>query len=193
MNVDAVTIGNHEFDNGVNGLCNCIEQANFPFLSANYLFTDPRGKNLVQPYKIFHRAGLKIGVFGIGVELKGLVSPSNCNGVQYKDPIKTAQQTTNLLRSEGCNCIIALTHIGLEGTTGVNDIQLAKSTSGIDLILGGHSHTFLEKPIFVKNKTNHDVPINQVGYGGINVGLLTLQKQLDNEIQVSNAETKEIK
>ncbi|MCI5778026.1 MAG: metallophosphoesterase [Bacteroidales bacterium] len=178
MHVDAVTIGNHEFDNGVSGLCDCMETANFPFLCANYLFSDDRGSKLVKPYQVFERGGIRVGVFGLGIRLEGLVAPKNSKGVQFKEIVPTAQEMADTLRNvEGCQLVIALTHIGYDMQGGVDDIRLAKQTSGIDIILGGHSHTFLPQPDIVTNKDGRSVVVNQVGYGGINVGKLTVGKE----------------
>ena len=176
MHIDAVTIGNHEFDNGVSALCDCMEIANFPFLSANYTFTDPRGAELVKPYKVFERGGFRVGVFGLGIRLAGLVAPANCDSVRFSDIVPTAQNVVNKLRvDEGCDIVIALTHLGFEdGPNGDCDKALAANTSGIDFILGGHSHTFLSEPVFVKNVNGEPVFINQVGYGGVNVGRIEI-------------------
>ncbi len=178
MHVDAVTIGNHEFDNGVDSLCDCMEIANFPFLSANYVFTDSRGSKLVKPYKVFERAGFRIGVFGLGVRLKGLVAPVNCDTVKYEPLVDTAQRVVDKLRDEeGCDIVIALTHIGHnDGPEGECDVMLAQMTHGIDLILGGHSHTFLPAPEQVNNILGKPVYINQVGFGGINVGRIEINR-----------------
>lgn len=174
MHIDAVTIGNHEFDNGVGGLCDCMETANFPFVCSNYVFTDPRGSRLVKPYKVFERGGFRVGVFGLGIRLAGLVSPPNCKGVQFKEIVPTAQEMANKLRNdEGCNLVVALTHIGYD-TLQEGDPWLAKHTTGIDIILGGHSHTFLQKPDILTNLDGRKVVVNQVGYGGVNVGKVTV-------------------
>lgn len=172
MHIDAVTIGNHEFDNGVSALCDCMQTANFPFLSANYIFTDARGAQLVTPYKVFERGGFRVGVFGLGVQLAGLVAPDNCNTVRFSEAIPTAQETADRLRNvEGCDIVIALTHIGYsDGPKGDCDVALAANTHGIDLILGGHSHTFLEKPEFHTNCKGERVLVNQTGFGGVCVG-----------------------
>ena len=176
MHIDAVTIGNHEFDNGVSALCDCMEIANFPFLSANYAFTDVRGSKLVKPYKVFLRGGFRVGVFGIGVRLAGLVAPHNCDSVRFSEIVPTAQEMADRLRNvEGCDIVIALTHIGFaDGVNDDCDKTLAANTHGIDLILGGHSHTFLESPEFICNTMGERVLVNQVGYGGVCVGRITV-------------------
>ncbi len=184
MHIDAVTIGNHEFDNGVSALCDCMEVANFPFLSANYEFTDERGAKLVKPYKIFERGGYRVGVFGLGVRLAGLVAPKNCSSVNYLGLVPTAQSVVNKLRDvEGCDVVIALTHLGhADGPNGECDLMLAARTYGIDLILGGHSHTFLSEPVVMRNAKGHQVVINQVGFGGINVGKIVIGEDLATDV-----------
>lgn len=179
MHIDAVTIGNHEFDNGVGGLCDCMETANFPFVCSNYKFSDPRGSQLVKPYKVFERGGMRVGVFGLGVRLEGLVAPANCSGVDFQDLVPTPQSMADLLRGrERCDVVIALTHIGYnDEPNGECDTWLAANTSGIDLILGGHSHTFMPAPDLVRAKDGRTVLINQVGFGGVNVGKIELAAQ----------------
>lgn len=174
MHVDAVTIGNHEFDNGVSALCDCMETANFPFLSANYTFTDDRGSRLVKPFKVLERGGFRVGVFGLGVRLAGLVAPANCNTVRFSEIMPTAQEMADHLRSEeGCDIVIALTHIGYESGDEC-DRKLAAGTHGVDFILGGHSHTFLERPEILSNAKGEPVVVNQVGFGGVCVGKIVV-------------------
>lgn len=191
MHIDAVTIGNHEFDNGVEALCDCMEIANFPFLSANYKFTDHRGCNLVKPYKVFNRGGLRVGVFGLGVRLAGLVAPTNCGTVEFKELIPTAQAMANTLRhQEKCQLVIALTHIGYnDGPNSECDVWLAKNTSGIDFILGGHSHTFMPQPDLIQNKEGNIVVVNQVGFGGINVGKLQVGPASSQQMAFINSQS----
>lgn len=190
MHVDAVTIGNHEFDNGVEGLCDCMEVANFPFISSNYLFSDARGSQLVKPYQVYERANMRIGVFGLGVALQGLVNEANYKGVTYVDPIIATQEMVNKLRLvEQCDLVIALTHIGYssEGSDAMSDLKLAHLTEGIDIILGGHSHTFLQHPEFVPNRLGKTVVVNQVGYAGVNVGHLKVARAEGRQVALLDA------
>ena len=170
MGVDAVTIGNHEFDRGLPFLCDRMSEANFPFINSNYDFKNERAQSLVKPYHIFERKGVKIGVFGLGVQIDGLIAVENVDGTIYNSPIEVAQRMADELHAQGCDLIIALTHIGFEMGNQVDDKKLARQTKGIDLILGGHSHTFLPAPVFETNLEGRPVLINQVGWGGINVG-----------------------
>ena len=190
MHIDAVTIGNHEFDNGVGALCNCIEMANFPFLNANYKIADARMHRLVSPYKIFNRGGMRIGVFGLGMRLEGLVSRFNHEGVMDGDPIEAAREASAFLRKEGCKIIIALTHIGYSMVNTPDDISLAMATTDVDMILGGHSHTFLARPDYITNAVGRKVLVNQVGFGGINVGRIDIAIKGDGGLAYINTENR---
>ena len=175
MGIDAVTIGNHEFDNSLDVLCDRMEEANFPFINTNYNFTSKRARSIVIPHKIFSKCGIRIGVMGLGVEVNGLITEANLQGTTYTDPILVAQRTANYLRNEQkCQMVIVLSHVGFSMNTQVDDQEIAAKTNGIDMILGGHSHTFLPEPVIIKNKDGKDVIVNQVGFGGINVGRIDI-------------------
>lgn len=174
MRYDATTLGNHDFDNGLNGLLAQMPYAKFDFVCANYVFVNTPLKDYIKPYKIFVRGECKIGVFGLGIELQGLVNKKNYENTVYVDPIEVAQKITKELKEqEKCDIIICLSHLGYhypDKPEKVSDLILAKNTEHIDLIIGGHTHTFLDKPVIVKNRDNKDVMINQVGCYGINLG-----------------------
>jgi 5'-nucleotidase len=172
MRYDAATLGNHDFDNGVEGFKKQIHHANFPILCANYDLTNTPLANATQPFKIFHKGGLKIGVFGLGIQLKGIVDPKNYGETQYLDPIHKANEIAALLKNDyKCDLVICLSHLGYKYLTNtVSDEVLAKNTRHIDLIIGGHTHTFMEVPEDVKNLDGKITTINQVGYAGINLG-----------------------
>lgn len=172
MRYDAATLGNHDFDNGLDGLQKQLPHANFPFLIANYDFSDTILKDTFKPYKIFRKGDLKIGVFGIGIELEGLVPKELYQNTIYQDPIKTANYYASILKKDQkCNLVICLSHLGLKyKTKRISDTTLAKQTINIDLIIGGHTHTFLKRPIIQLNADNKEVLINQVGWAGINIG-----------------------
>lgn len=176
LGYDAATMGNHDFDIGLDGFLNAKKHANFPFLCANYDFSKTILANETKPYHIFKKSGIKIGVFGIGVELKGLVPDDKYGATVYKDPIDSANTWAQYLTDLGCDIIICLSHLGYdyEDKTKVSDLVLAKNTSHIHLILGGHTHTFLEKPTVVKNRNNQNIIINQVGWAGINLGRIDI-------------------
>ena len=172
MKYDAVTLGNHDFDNGLEGLKKQLPHANFPFLIANYDFSDTILKNTFKPYKVFRKGDLKIGVFGIGIELDGLVPKKLYQNTVYQDPISTANHYANLLKQkERCDLVICLSHLGFKYKgEKISDMTFAGQTRDIDLIIGGHTHTFLKKPVKQLNLDKKEVLINQVGWAGINIG-----------------------
>jgi 5'-nucleotidase len=172
MQYDAATIGNHDFDNGIEGFKNMLPHANFPFINANYNFDNTILKGEIIPHKIFIKGNIKIGVFGIGVELDGLVSKDLYKETVYNDPINIANQKAAFLKNEeNCDLVVCLSHLGYEYKSNrVSDIVLAKETTSIDLIIGGHTHTFLTQPTEIKNNVKKRVLINQVGWAGINLG-----------------------
>lgn len=172
LKYDAATIGNHDFDNGIDGLYAQIPHAKFEFISSNYNFSNTVMDTHVKPYKIFLKDGIKIGIFGLGIKLDGLVNKNMYKETVYVDPIETAQEMTRILKeNERCDLIVCLSHLGYEyNSEKVSDLKLAKATKDIDLIIGGHTHTFLEKPTIVKNSDDKTVLVNQVGCYGINLG-----------------------
>lgn len=176
LGYDAATMGNHDFDGGMDGFLKAIEHANFPFLCANYDFSATVLNGKTRTHTIIEKEGVKIGIFGVGIELKGLVPDSKCTGVIYTDPIAAANREALLLKNEGCQLIICLSHLGFEyPTTKLSDKVLAQQTRNIHLIIGGHTHTFLEQPCEVKNADNTTVLINQVGWGGLQLGRLDIE------------------
>ena len=172
LKYDASTLGNHEFDNGLEGFLAPLPHADFDFINSNYDFSNTILDGYIKPYKIFELEGIKIGVFGLGIELEGLVSKPNYKETRYLDPIEIAQEMTQRLKTqEKCNLIICLSHLGYRyNSNKISDVVLAEKTRDIDLIIGGHTHTFLDKPTLVNNLDNQTVLVNQVGAYGINLG-----------------------
>lgn len=174
MQYDLCTMGNHDFDNGIEGFYSQLPHAKFDFVSANYDFKNTALETIIKPYKIFNKNGLKIGIFGLGIELAGLVDKRNYKETVYNNPLETAQEMTKILKkTEKCDLIICLSHLGYKygnEPTKISDLTLAAQTRDIDLIIGGHTHTFLDKPTVVKNLDGTDVLVNQVGCHGINLG-----------------------
>ncbi len=172
MKYDAATLGNHDFDNGLDGLKKQLKHASFPFLTSNYDFKKTILSNKFKSYTVFKKQGVKIGVFGLGIKLDGLVPKELYKETKYIDPILVANKVSDKLKNKlNCDLVICLSHLGLEYQSNkVSDIMVAKNTKNIDLIIGGHTHTFLEKPIITTNLENKKVIINQVGWGGINIG-----------------------
>lgn len=172
MKYDAATLGNHDFDNGIEGFAAQLPHAEFDFVSANYDFSKTILDGRVTPYRIFNKGGIKVGVFGIGIELAGLVNPKHYKETVYLNPVEVAQDTADALRREQCDLVICLSHLGFKYSdpNKISDVKLAGLTHGIDLIIGGHTHTFLDKPVTVKNSREQDVLINQTGCYGVNLG-----------------------
>ena len=172
MGYDAATIGNHDFDNGIEGLANRLPDMNFPFLNANYNFTDTPLEKKTLPYRIFKKGGIKIGVFGIGIELQGLVDTKLFGNIRYNDPIINAEQISKILKNDyHCDLVICLSHLGYRyNNKKISDETLAKQSTNIDLIIGGHTHTFLDKPSSYSNKNGKEVLVAQVGWAGIRLG-----------------------
>jgi 5'-nucleotidase len=176
LGYDASTMGNHDFDIGMDGFIKAKKHANFPFLCANYDFSNTVLKDATQAFKIFKKGSVKIGVFGIGIELNGLVPSSAYGDTVYNDPIEIANETAAQLKKEKCDLVICLSHLGFEyqDDQKVSDRKLAQNSTDIDLILGGHTHTFLEEPVIEKNKSKKNVLINQVGWAGIQLGRIDI-------------------
>lgn len=199
MGYDASTLGNHDFDNGMNGFMAVKKHAKFPFICSNYDFEDTELKNQTLPFKIFNKGGIKVGVFGIGIKLEGLVDKKLYGNTKYLDPIKKANEYSEILRKEHqCDLVICLSHLGFSyDENKVSDSVLATQTSGIDLILGGHTHTFLEKAKEFTNLVGAKVLVNQVGWAGVNLGRVdfyfTKEKKKRLNIQSGSASYLEIK
>ena len=189
MQYDLATMGNHDFDNGIDGFYAQLPHAEFEFVSANYDFKNTVLYEIVKPYKIFNKDGIKIGIFGLGVELDGLVDKKLYKETVYNNPIEVAQDMSKILKEEQkCDLVICLSHLGYSYKNEpykVSDLELAKKTKNIDLIIGGHTHTFLEKPVVEKNSEGKDVLINQVGCYGINLGKIDFYFSNDKTIKNS--------
>ena len=174
LKYDAATIGNHDFDNGLEGLFAQLPHAKFDFISANYDFSNTILDTHVKPYKTFVIDGIKIGVFGLGIELAGLVDKNMYKETVYLNPVEIAQDMSRVLKeNEKCDLVICLSHLGYNYRINAekpSDLSLAQLTKDIDLIIGGHTHTFLKKPTIVKNSIDKNVLVNQVGCYGINLG-----------------------
>ncbi len=176
LGYDAATMGNHDFDGGLNGFVAAQKFANFPFLCANYDFKNTEVDGQTQASTILNRGGIKIGIFGVGIELEGLVPDSKFGETRYIDPIDIANQQAINLKEKGCDLIICLSHLGYEYPTAkLSDRVLAKKTKNIHLIIGGHTHTFLDKPTEELNSEGKIVLINQVGFAGLNLGRIDFE------------------
>lgn len=177
MHYDAATIGNHEFDFGLENMKRIFEMAQFPIVCANYDFSKTILKDVVKPYTILHRKGMKIGVFGISPQLEGLVAKSSYGDVVYQDPVKVANEVASHLKlQERCDLVICLSHLGW-AIGNMNDEVLINNTRYIDMVLGGHSHTYFTTPLQVPNADGQPVICNQMGKSGRFVGSLEVEMQ----------------
>lgn len=174
LGYDASTLGNHDFDGGMDGLERQLKHANFPIIISNYDFNDTIMQGKTKPYTIFKKDGIKIGVFGLGIELEGLVMKANYLSTRYLDPVVEGQKWATFLKhEEKCDYVICLSHLGYKyqsESTKISDVILAQQTKDIDLIIGGHTHTFLNQPERLLNMEGRPVIINQVGWAGIVLG-----------------------
>jgi 5'-nucleotidase len=171
MGYDAATLGNHEFDYGLEILEKVVREANFPIVSSNYDFSQTALKNLIKPFIILKKDGVRIGVIGINIQPRGLIAAGNYEGMKFLDPVKTANEMAELLTTKyKCDMIVCLSHLGYNA-----DLNLAESTRGIDLIVGGHSHTYMKEPATRKNLDNKEVTIFQTNGRGVYVGRLDIE------------------
>jgi 5'-nucleotidase len=174
MKYDASTMGNHDFDNGLDGFLKVLPNAKFPFICSNYDFKNTVLNGKTENYKIFDKNGIKVGIFGVGIKLDGLVGKKQYLETEYLDPVETAQHYSNFLKNEKkCDLVICLSHIGYDyrgEPEKICDKILAAKTENIDLILGGHTHTFLPAPETYTNRQGKNVLVNQVGWAGLLLG-----------------------
>ena len=178
MGYDASTIGNHEFDFGLDNMARIFRLANFPIVCSNYDCTGTVLEGLVKPYITLKRNGVKIGVFALSPTLKGLVFDGNCEGLVYLDPAETAQKYIDLLRKqEKCDVVICISHLGWKDSE-YTDEQMLQGVEGCDLVLGGHTHTYMKELEYAPDKTGKQIPVDQNGKHGAFIGklLLNLEK-----------------
>jgi 5'-nucleotidase len=194
MGYDACTIGNHDLDNGIEGLKRMLPYANFPFINANYNLSDTSLFNDIIPSLTFNKNKIKIGVTGVGVDFEGLVSPANHAGATYMDPVEVVNRESRRLKyDEGCNLVIVLSHLGYSYKNNqISDLVLASSTENVDIIIGGHTHTFLEKPTAVHNRRGQLVQVAQVGWAGLNLGKIDCYFTRDGKLKGLNGAMLEI-
>jgi 5'-nucleotidase len=175
MQYDAATIGNHDFDAGLERLAELAGQAHFPLINCNYDFRDTAMQGKSVPFRIFRKGRLKIGITGVGIELDGLVPAKLFGDTVYLDPVENANRIAARLRhDERCDYVILLSHLGYSYKNRISDIELAERSSDIDLIIGGHTHTFLEEPVAVANAAGKQVMVAQVGWSGVYIGRLDI-------------------
>lgn len=172
---DAATLGNHEFDNGLDSLAMVLKLAQFPVVCANYDFTGTPLEGLVQPFTIVQKGNLKVGIFGLGCQPKGIISDKNFEPAQYLEPYPVAQAMADTLRAQGCDVVVCLSHMGTYGKakSDVCDAAMVASTRGIDAVIGGHTHKFYDR-LRVANLDGDSIPVCQMGKSGVYLGKIVL-------------------
>lgn len=176
MKYDASTLGNHDFDTGIQKLADLQSLATFPMINCNYDLKNTPMNGLTVPHRVFVKDGLKIGVYGVGIDLKGLVTSKQTGELVYHDPIEMGNAAAAILKHEmKCDLVICISHLGYKYKENkVSDVIMAHNSKDVDIILGGHTHTFLDKPDLIKNKEGELVMVNQVGWAGIRLGRLDI-------------------
>jgi 5'-nucleotidase len=195
LGYDAATIGNHDFDAGMDVMREQFGKADFPFLIANYGFQNTPMAGRTQPYRVFKKGDVRVGVFGLGIQPKGLVPENLYKETTYLDPLEISTDVARQLRTqERCDYVVCLSHLGYKyNDATVSDHVLAARSRDIDLIIGGHTHTFLDAPVSVPNANGKPVLINQVGFGGINVGRIDLTFTAGKAPVVASGQALEVK
>ena len=168
MGYDAGIIGNHEFDLGLDNMARLFKMADFPVVCANYGVQGTVLEGLVKPYVILERKGIKVGVFGLSPALEGLVQAKNCEGVVFENPIEAAQRVADL--------VVCLAHLGGQGKP-YSDETLILNTRNIDIVLGGHSHSYFDKTLFYKNLDGKEIPLQQMGKNAVYVGKMKVRME----------------
>jgi 5'-nucleotidase len=194
MGYDAMNIGNHEFDNGLDGILKQLPHAHFKMLSANYDFSNTILKGKTQPYEVFIKDDIKIGVFGLGIELEGLVGKKAYGETVYLDPQQKAAEMAYLLKKDfKCDLVICISHLGFSyRDKKISDVVLAKQSKNIDLIIGGHTHTFIDKPYVFRNSDGKEIIIAQVGWGGVKLGRIDFYMSKKFGISFADAYTQDV-
>ena len=176
---DVVTLGNHDFDNGVDALAAAMKFANFDFVSANYDVSGTSLQGRVKPYVVREFGGERVGLFGMGVSPANLITPENFKGVKYNDPVAAAREVVKVLRGqERCTLVVGMSHLGYYPTprgSEIGDTQVAAQVDGIDFIASGHTHTFMKEPVIAKQPQGGNTIIFQVGKSGIYVGRVDMK------------------
>ncbi|HZJ79973.1 MAG TPA: metallophosphatase [Dysgonamonadaceae bacterium] len=177
LNYDAVTLGNHEFDYGMDVLVNLIKKATFPIVCTNYDFSDTEVADIIKPYHIIYKDGVKIGIVGANINPQGLIASTHYEGVKFLPLTETINQTAAMLRKElKCDMVIALSHTGIR-----TELELAENSRNIDVIIGGHSHTFMSEPAIRNNLDGKEVLIFQTNGRGVYVGRIDVELEKINK------------
>ena len=181
MKYDACTIGNHEFDFGLENLARLMRMAEFPFVCCNYDFTGTPCEGLVKPYIIIERAGVRVGILGVCPQPEGLITAKNYEGMHFTNPAKAAQPVIDRLRNEeNCDVVVCLSHLGW-GKNVDMDPDFIANTTGLDVVLGGHSHTYFTEPQYLKDKKGHEVLVDHQGKNALYLGTIEVKTGFKKE------------
>lgn len=170
------TLGNHEFDNGIEELARLLAMVKYPIVCANYDVSGTPLEPYVKKTTIIEKAGVKVGFIGLGVDPEGLIAKKNFGNIKYLDPVETANKYARELKDAGCEVIVVVSHIGYypdENDEG--DREIAMNSTDIDLIIGGHSHTDLKGCVDVPNQEGRPVRITQTGKSGFRLGRINIE------------------
>ncbi len=191
MGYNGMTIGNHEFDNGVEGIAAQLKHTNFPLISSNYDFSDTPMAGKTEAYKVYSLDGVKVGVFGLGIQLEGLVSRKNYGATRFLEPMPKAAEMARFLKKEqACDLIICLSHLGCSYRDDQDsDVRMARQSKHIDLIIGGHTHTFIDKPYVFRNSDKQEILVSQVGWGGVKLGRIDYYLVKGSGIKIADSHT----
>ena len=186
MGYDAMVLGNHEFDLGLQGLADAAKHADFQMLAANYFTDETVIDEIVKGYMVKQYRGMRVGIFGLGIRLDELVDPALFGKVRYRDPVIISRRIVQSLRRfHKCDYIICLSHLGYQydQEDRMDDLKLAASVPGIDLVIGGHTHSFLDEPVIINHPDEEPVWITQMGHGGVRLGRIDLKKMPDGSLE----------
>ena len=177
LKYDAVTLGNHEFDYGMDVLVNLVKKADFPIVCTNYDFSETEIADIIKPYHIIYKDGVKIGIVGANIDPKGLVASTHYEGMKFLLPTETINKTAEMLRNDyKVDMVICLSHMGIQ-----NELKLAENSRNIDIIIGGHSHTFMQKPSIRNNLDGKEVLVFQTNGRGVYVGRIDVELNKVNQ------------
>ena len=194
MGYEVATLGNHEFDNGIKGFAEQLPHAGFSFVNSNYDFAGSPLQNEIQAFKIVKKGGVKVGIFGLGIQLEGLVARDNYGSIRYQDPVAIAREMVEELRRQKCDLIVCLSHIGYSYQSDrIDDLKLAAQVEGIDLIIGGHTHTFLDHPTEVVGPSGHTTLVNQVGWSGLRLGRVDFEFRPSGKAGIKGSDNMAVK
>ena len=177
LGYDVITLGNHEFDDGIEHLGRRLAGLKCPVVCSNYDFSQFELGKYVKPYVVLKRGGMRIGIFGMLTDITKVVERTIADRLPKFGDVETADRWASYLKNEKkCDIVIALTHLGIENEDFM-DQDLVRATRNIDLVVGGHSHTFIKDIVYENNIDGKPVPIVQNGCWGLDTAELSIEKK----------------